>query len=75
MRTVIAPACLVVHLEDGGLLDEVELVGRHLLQPQLRLAAHAPRVVARLLLLRPEGNRSGFMTCQDFSWLQYLVKC
>ena len=47
---------VVLLLEDGGLPDEVELVGRHLLKPQLRLAAHAPRVVARLLLLCPEGN-------------------
>ena len=45
-----------VHLEDGRLLDEVELVGRHLLQPHLSLAAYAPGVVAGLLLLRPGEN-------------------
>ena len=43
--------------QNGGLFHEVELVGRHLLQPELRLAADAPREVARFLLLRPDDEQ------------------
>ena len=43
-----------VHPEYRSLLHQVELVGRHLLQAQLRLPADAPGEVARLLLLRPD---------------------
>ena len=51
-----------VALEDGGLLHEVELVGRHLLQPHFRLAADAPGVIARLLLLIPEDEKEEYLS-------------